>query len=739
MTRVRRWQTSWTIVVLLALVLATLGCRRPDAGSVELREARYRWVGEGGSHQPIRLEGQEPPGRGRADSLELCFDAPALDVDDPALLTQDTDALVGARAAGREVRLRRDSGLVPLASPPVAQQVCLTYRAWYQLRVFPAVVGSQRDVTAAAARRDGIHFAIGFVLAVVGAVLVAASLRRQSGRAYRWIGVFAMTMGIVAFAQSAHLRGLLFESPPLWRWVRGVGLCLEPVGLVLFVRELFGDTPRRWLIRLTWMLLAATACAAAADLLQLAPILSTRRVVYAFIAAMLAAGTSVLWKRIRAGDRAARLFLVGLAAMMVVAAPDILIGLRVLPGPSAGFSNIGVLVLVVALGAVVESRYREQRASLEDKTEQLSHQVHELERRRAHIERLAEELRHQLERRSRELRIALASSDHRAEGRMDPSVAQYTPDDVVDERYRIEDRLGAGAMGVVYRVARITDGRHFALKVMTGMASPRDAARFAREAEIAAKLLHPNLVALVDVGIARGSSVYLVMELVRGGSLEDARSRFGDEAWGFPLLVDVALGLQALHRAGIVHRDLKPANVLLEAREGERPIARLADFGVARADVGMIADRTLSHREAEQLGEAATARLEPALTAAGALVGTPRYMPPEAARGGTSLAADVFALGIVAHEVLTGLYPFQMPPVLAALAGRGEAATMDASMRPALRDLVAKMLDADPARRPSTDDVVEALGAAAASDQPDPGPEQPRDAGMTGKAPTPAA
>ena len=130
MTRVRRWQTSWTIVVLLALVLATLGCRRPDAGSVELREARYRWVGEGGSHQPIRLEGQEPPGRGRADSLELCFDAPALDVDDPALLTQDTDALVGARAAGREVRLRRDSGLVPLASPPVAQQVCLTYRAW---------------------------------------------------------------------------------------------------------------------------------------------------------------------------------------------------------------------------------------------------------------------------------------------------------------------------------------------------------------------------------------------------------------------------------------------------------------------------------------------------------------------------------------------------------------------------------------------------------------------------------
>jgi hypothetical protein len=154
---------------------------------------------------------------------------------------------------------------------------------------------------------------------------------------------------------------------------------------------------------------------------------------------------------------------------------------------------------------------------------------------------LNEELRHQVAERSRELTEALA----RSEGSVAPPSLELG--DLFDGRYRVARLLGRGGMGAVYAVERTRDHRHLALKVVTSSLSSKDAARFAREAEIGARLQHPNIVSIVDVGIAAGASPFLVMELVLGGSMEDQRARFGDVAWAQPILRQIARGLAELH------------------------------------------------------------------------------------------------------------------------------------------------------------------------------------------------
>ena len=108
--------------------------------------------------------------------------------------------------------------------------------------------------------------------------------------------------------------------------------------------------------------------------------------------------------------------------------------------------------------------------------------------------------------------------------------------------------LGEGGMGAVYEVVRATDGETFALEVVTGGVSRAGAIRFAREAEIGARVRHPNLVSIVDVGLGDSGAPFLVMELVRGDALEERRDRFGDAAWAMPLLRQIARGLATLHQ-----------------------------------------------------------------------------------------------------------------------------------------------------------------------------------------------
>lgn len=210
----------------------------------------------------------------------------------------------------------------------------------------------------------------------------------------------------------------------------------------------------------------------------------------------------------------------------------------------------------------------------------------------------------------------------------------------IQGRYRIEEQLGAGGVGAVYRARHLALDRSVALKVLRKQHNERwvSRQRFEREARELAKLSHSNIVAISDCGID-GDTPFLVMELLEGESLE-ARLRRG------PLSVAVALrltlelleGLAFMHGRGLVHRDIKPGNVFLERREkGER--LKILDFGLAKLVV-----------ESGDLS----------VTRSGEVLGTPAYMAPEQATGeSTDARTDVYAVGLLLFEMVVGRRPFR--------------------------------------------------------------------------------
>ena len=213
---------------------------------------------------------------------------------------------------------------------------------------------------------------------------------------------------------------------------------------------------------------------------------------------------------------------------------------------------------------------------------------------------------------------------------------------VVLDRYTVEARLGAGAMGVVYRGKDIQLGRGVAIKVMRAHLGdePVMVGRFRREARVAARMQHENVVGVLDAG-AHGRSPVMVLELATGPSLREVMDDgLLAPARIFRLLGGVLHGLEHAHAAGLIHRDLKPENVIVEQR-GDVEVPRIVDFGIAAlVDPG---------------DELAGARL----TGTGVVVGTPLYMPPEQARGEKlDQRVDLFALGVVLYEMLAGKPPF---------------------------------------------------------------------------------
>jgi serine/threonine protein kinase len=226
--------------------------------------------------------------------------------------------------------------------------------------------------------------------------------------------------------------------------------------------------------------------------------------------------------------------------------------------------------------------------------------------------------------------------------REQPAAAASLP---VIEGYAIGELLGRGGMGVVYRARQNVLQRQVALKIVLGGASASavERGRFRTEAEAVARLQHPNIVTIYEVG-EQGGCPYLALEFVSGGSL-------AQQLDGTPmpprraaqLLLDLARAAQHAHEQGIVHRDLKPANILLT----ETGTVKVADFGLAKR-----LDAELGH------------------TQTGAVLGSPSYMAPEQAAGRTAEVGpltDVYALGAILYELLTGRPPFVSPSVLETL------------------------------------------------------------------------
>ena len=261
-----------------------------------------------------------------------------------------------------------------------------------------------------------------------------------------------------------------------------------------------------------------------------------------------------------------------------------------------------------------------------------------------------------------------------------------TVGDILADRYRIDDRLGAGGMATVLRAHDLRLDREVAIKVLLPnlAADPALAERFEREARALAAASHPNVVAIHDVDAgdpATGREPFYVMELCDGGSLAD-RLASGPlrPAELVPILVGVADGLASLHARGIVHRDVKPHNVLLA--DGH---PKLADFGLARYE----------------RPDAATG-----LTATGTTVGTLAYLAPEVLGGSTATAAsDVYGLGVVAFEGLTGELPRAAGSVSALVDAHRLEAPLVSSVAPGVGvsydGVIASALAVDPAERPS--------------------------------------
>jgi serine/threonine-protein kinase len=217
---------------------------------------------------------------------------------------------------------------------------------------------------------------------------------------------------------------------------------------------------------------------------------------------------------------------------------------------------------------------------------------------------------------------------------------------VLDARYRIEDVLGTGGVGVVYRAEHLKLRHQVAIKVLHDQLGSIGElrARFEREGQALSALNHPNIVAINDFGIHQGMP-YLVMELLKGRTLADLIDDDG------PPEIDVAIeisrqvlrGLAFAHDRGIVHRDLKAANVFLVALPDAPHHVKILDFGLAKI-------YSLDEESAS----------DPTLTKSGTILGTPAYMSPEQAAGSVvDVRADVYSVGVLIFEILTGRYPFE--------------------------------------------------------------------------------
>jgi serine/threonine-protein kinase len=212
---------------------------------------------------------------------------------------------------------------------------------------------------------------------------------------------------------------------------------------------------------------------------------------------------------------------------------------------------------------------------------------------------------------------------------------------VVADRYHIIKKLGEGGMGAVYLAEHVKMGRKSALKVMhPGMNSDPDAiARFNREASNASRLSHPNICGIYDFGETPDGLIYLAMEFIEGKALADLVEKDGalQPARAASIVHQTADALQVAHDAGIVHRDLKPDNIMVAKHRDGTDLVKVVDFGIAKA----------SSSEAQKV------------TKTGMVVGTPEYMSPEQLAGDKlDGRSDIYSLGLVAFNCLTGKLPF---------------------------------------------------------------------------------
>src|SRR5580700_8498636 len=253
------------------------------------------------------------------------------------------------------------------------------------------------------------------------------------------------------------------------------------------------------------------------------------------------------------------------------------------------------------------------------------------------------------------------------------------PETIIDGRYRVISRLGSGGMADVYLAQDQLLGREVAVKVLHHhFAEDQEfVERFRREASSAAALSHPNIVAIFDRGEWNGT-YYIAMEYVAGRTLKAIVREQGalEPAAAIEIVVQILRAARFAHRRGVIHRDLKPHNVILD-EEGR---ARVTDFGIARAGAS---DMTLT----------------------GSIMGTAQYLSPEQAQGlAVSASSDLYSVGVILYELLTGVVPFEGETAVAIAFKQVSAeprapSSVNPAVPAALDAIVLRALAKDPAQR----------------------------------------
>lgn len=274
--------------------------------------------------------------------------------------------------------------------------------------------------------------------------------------------------------------------------------------------------------------------------------------------------------------------------------------------------------------------------------------------------------------------------------------------DVVDDRYRIEGKLGAGGFGVVFRARDERTGAAVAIKVLDASRSEdeRSAARFRREIDLVARLQHPNTIRVTDCGQTARGSLYLVMELLTGEPLDVVLSREGALSFDrvTAILRQVLRSLSEAHAAGVVHRDLKPENIFLARIGSEVDVVKVLDFGIAKS----------------------TDDDEVALTSTSEIPCSPRYVAPERiVSNETHAGSDLYSLGVLALELLEGRPPFDLDNSMGLLMMHADPTTpvpiSNAVAAHPIGDVLRRAVMKDPAARfTSADEMLRALDAACA-------------------------